>query len=142
MAVAGSKKALSKEHEEYVAKRYEGRRSPSSGASITDLGDVRDETFLIECKGQFGERLGSKPVRSTLLNQFEKIADEAMQGDRIPAVALRFYKPESALANNEGFVDLIVKLVDDDLFQLKREYADGVLWGVAAGKSDRQIDGD
>lgn len=132
MAVAGTKKALSKEHEDYIAERYTGRRSPSSGASVTDLGDVRSDTFLIECKGQFGERLGNKPVRATLLKHFEKVADEAIQGDRIPAVALRFYKPESALADNHGYIDLIVKLVNDDLFQLHREFADGTIMGMEA----------
>lgn len=115
MAVKGSKKDLSKEHEEYVAVRYGGRRSPSSGAAFTDLGDVRVPEMLVECKGKFGERTGDKPVRSTLVTHFEKIADEAWQGDRIPAMALRFYMPESPLANNLGYVDLIVKLLEDDL---------------------------
>lgn len=114
MAVKGSKKALSQEHEEYIAARYGGRRSPSSGAAFTDLGDVRGSDMLVECKGQFGERAGAKPVRSTLVNQFEKIADEAWQGDRTPAMALRFYVPDSPLADNLGYVDLIVKLLEDD----------------------------
>lgn len=116
MAVKGSKKDLSIEHEEYVAARYGGRRSPSSGAAFTDLGDVRRGVdLLIECKGEFGERTGKKPVRSTLVSYFEKIADEAWQGDRIPAIALRFFMPDSPLANNLGYVDLIVKLLEDDL---------------------------
>lgn len=132
MAIAGSKKALSKEHEDTIAARYGGRRSPSSGAAWTDLGDVKNDGYLIECKGQFGERTGRLPVSSTLLNQFEKIFDEASQGDRIPAVALRFYKPESALADNNGYVDLIVKTVDDDIFALQEARAHGVVEGVRA----------
>jgi hypothetical protein len=132
MAVSGSKKALSKEHEDYVAGRYGGRRSPSSGAAWTDLGDVKHEGYLIECKGQFGERAGENSVRSTLLQQFEKIFDEASQGDRIPAVALRFYKPESALADNNGYVDLIVKTMDDDIFGLQEARARGTLEGFEA----------
>lgn len=115
MVVFGSKKALSKEHEEYVAARYGGRRSPSSGAAVTDIGDVRDRTWLIECKGKFGVRTGEKPVRSTLVRQFEKAADEAWEADRTPAMALRFYMPESPLADNYGFVDLIVKLLEDEV---------------------------
>jgi hypothetical protein len=88
MASRGSKKALSKEHEEFIARRYAGRRSPSSGASPTDLGDVRVEReTLIECKGKFGERIGDKPVRSTLLRQFEKVSDEAWAGDMVSAKA-------------------------------------------------------
>jgi hypothetical protein len=114
MASRGSKKALSKEHEEFIARRYAGRRSPSSGASPTDLGDVRVEReTLIECKGKFGERIGDKPVRSTLLRQFEKVSDEAWAGDMVP---LRFYDPESPCANNEGYVDLVVKLLEDDIY--------------------------
>ena len=115
MAPRGSKKALSVEHEEYVARQYEGRRSRSSGAAPTDLGDARNGEYLIECKGQFGERTGNNPVRSTLLTQFEKIADEAWAGDLTPIMALRFYKPESPCANNEGYVDLVVKLIADDI---------------------------
>jgi hypothetical protein len=115
MAVSGSKKALSKEHEEYVAAHYSGRRSPSSGAAFTDIGDGGNIDVLFECKGAFGERIGDKPVRSTLLKQFEKIADEAWQSDRTPLLALRFYMPDSPLADNYGYVDLVVKRLEDDL---------------------------
>lgn len=117
MAVKGSKKDLSQEHEEYVAARYGGRRSPSSGAAFTDLGDVRDGEgeFLFECKGKFGEKIGKSKVRSTLVTQFEKIADEAWQGSRTPIVALRFFMPESPLADNYGYIDLVVKLLSDDI---------------------------
>lgn len=82
---------------------------------MTDLGDVKYPGYLIECKAQFGERTGHTKVRSTLVSQFEKAADEAWQGDRTPAMALRFYMPESTLADNKGFVDLIVRLLEDDL---------------------------
>lgn len=115
MTLPGIKKKLSREHEEYVARKYAGRRSPSSGASPTDLGDARNVQTLIECKGQFGERTGNKPVRSTILTQFEKIADEAWSGGRDPLLALRFYKPDSPCANNEGYVDLVVRLLEDDV---------------------------
>lgn len=116
MAPRGSKKALSVEHENFVAKKYSGKRSNSSGAAAHDQGDVRvyNHDILIECKGQFGERTGSKPVRSTLIRQMEKIADEAWSEGKDPAVALRFYLPESPLANNEGYVDFIVRLLADD----------------------------
>lgn len=116
MATKGSKKALSVEHEEFVASQYGGKRSESSGAAAHDQGDVRvlDADSLFECKGQFGKRTGSKPVRSTLVSQMEKIADEAWAESREPVVALRFYMPESPLANNFGFVDLVVRLLSDD----------------------------
>lgn len=119
MAPRGSKKALSEEHEHSVAARYEGKRSRSSGAAPTDQGDVRVKSdFLIECKGQFGERTGDKPVRSTLVGQMEKIASEAYEEGKDPIIALRFYMPDSPLANNLGYVDLVVKLLEDDVCQL------------------------
>lgn len=116
MASRGSKKQLSEEQEVRVADAYAGIRSRSSGAAEHDQGDVRvrDAHLLIECKGTFGERTGAKPVRSTLVTQMEKIADEAWSESREPAIALRYYMPESILANNYGYVDLIVRLLEDD----------------------------
>lgn len=117
MAKRGSTKALSIEQEEHVAKLYGGRRSASSGASPTDLGDVRVEAedTLFECKGTFGELTGKNPCRSTLVTQFEKVADEAWQGGKEPAMALRFYMPDSPLADKRtGMVDLSVRLLRDD----------------------------
>lgn len=114
MAPRGSKKRLSRDHEEFIAKLYDGRRSPSSGAQAHDAGDVRTKETLFECKGKFGPRVGAKPVRATLVEQMEKITDEAYEGMRVPALALRYYMPDSPLANMEGFVDLVVRLAGDD----------------------------
>jgi hypothetical protein len=113
-APRGSKKRLSQEHEDYIARLYGGRRSPSSGGQAHDAGDVRTKETLFECKGKFGERVGAKPVKSTLVDQFEKITDEAYEGMREPAVTLRFYMPDSKLADGQGFVDLVVRLAQDD----------------------------
>lgn len=116
MARAGSRKALSVEHENAVARKYGGTRSSSSGGAITDEGDVRVNTdrTLFECKGKFGERIGQTPVRATILTQFEKIADEAASVLKEPALALRFYSPESPLADTHGYVDLVVRQLADD----------------------------
>jgi hypothetical protein len=117
MTLPGIKKKLSREHEEYVARKYAGRRSPSSGASPTDQGDVRvaERDVLIECKGKFGERTGEKPVRSTLVTQMEKITDEAYAEGKDPVLALRFYMPDSPIADNYGYVDLVVRFLEDDV---------------------------
>lgn len=115
MATRGSKKQLSIEHEEFVARKYKGKRSNSSGAADTDQGDVRTDSMLFECKGKFGIRTGQKPVRSTLVTQMEKVADEAWGEGKEPALALRFYMPESPLSDNQGFVDFSVRLLRDDV---------------------------
>lgn len=114
MAKRGSTKALSVEHEEFVAGLYSGKRSKSSGAADHDQGDVRGYEDLIECKGRFGERASETPVRSTLVKQMEKIADEAWSEAKDPAIALRFYMPDSPLSDGKGYVDLIVRLAHDD----------------------------
>jgi hypothetical protein len=44
----------------------------------------------------------------------EKIADEAWATGLEPALALRFYKPDSRLADSKGFIDLVVRRVADD----------------------------
>lgn len=111
MAKRGSSKDLSEQHETFVAKRYSGTRSKSSGGADNDQGDVRTEGFLIECKmtGKPG-----KPARSKLVQQFEKIAEEAWSEGKEPMLALRWYDPDSILADSFGWIDLIVRRVADD----------------------------
>lgn len=113
MAARGTVKRFSVEHEDFIAKKYYGVRQESSGAVAGDEGDVRTPTLLIECKmtGNPAQPLKRKP---TLLAQFEKIAEEAGMDSRHPQMALRYYWPDSPLANREGWVDLTVKLVSDD----------------------------
>lgn len=113
MSKRGTTKALSIKHEDSVARAYGGVRSPSSGAAITDAGDVRveDQDTLFECKYTGSPE---KPARSTLVTRMEKIADEAWAESKEPALALRFYMPESPLAGPEGWVDLSVRLLNDD----------------------------
>ncbi len=111
----GSVKALSDEHEKYIERLYAGVQSPSSGAAITDAGDVRVKAsgLLIECKltGTPGVLPKSKPK---IVKEFEKIAQEAWAEGRDPVLCLRYYDPESPLANRKGWIDLSVKLTTDD----------------------------
>src|SRR5437660_10388766 len=97
MARRGSTKALSVEHEERIARAYKGKRSASSGAAAHDQGDVRCPLLLIECKmkGSPATPLKRKP---TLIKEFEKIAKEAWSEGREPAIALRYYDPDSILS--------------------------------------------
>lgn len=110
MAKRGSVKRLSVEHEDYIAERMQGKRSPSSGGADHDQGDVRTDANLIECKltGAPGRPIVRKP---TILTQMEKIADEAWSEARDPMLALRYFCPDSPLANSDGWVDLIVTVL-------------------------------
>lgn len=114
-AKKGGSKALSVEHESWVANHYGGKRSPSSGGASHDQGDVRvlADELLIECKFTGSP---AKPIKRTptLVQQFEKIADEAWSEGRTPMMCLRFYLPDSPLANIHGWVDLMVRRTADD----------------------------
>lgn len=106
MAKRGTTKRFSVDHEEAIALLYAGERSPSSGAAESDAGDVRSETYLIECKmtGAPGE-VRAKPK---FLKDLEKVWEEATGEGRWPVLALRFFQPDSPLADRDGWVDLSV----------------------------------
>ena len=114
MARRGTVKKLSVDQEEFVARKYGGKRSASSGAAVHDRGDVRTSTHLIECKhtGTF-----DKPAKSISLklDDLEKIADEAWSEGKSYAVALRIYAPASVLADRGGFIDLMVRPLSEDV---------------------------
>ena len=111
MARRGSVKALSVEHEEFIARLFHGKRSASSGAAVTDNGDVRCERWLIECKMTGNPSEVSK--KSAVAKDFEKIATEAYAEGRDPMLALRYFDPDSKLANVDGWVDLAVMRAQD-----------------------------
>lgn len=116
MALSGSVKALSVDHEEHIANLYFGKRSPSSGAAVGDQGDVRTDDDLVECKmtGTYDKFAKSISIK---LDVLEKIADEAWSEGRQWALALRIYNPDSTIADKAGFVDMIVRPLDDDLLR-------------------------
>ncbi len=112
MAKRGSTKYLSVQHEDTVARVYKGKRSASSGGAETDQGDVRSKTRLIECKMTGGPgKTKSLPV---FVQHFQKITEEAWSEGRTPVLALRYYDPDSILADREGWIDLVVKRMVDD----------------------------
>jgi hypothetical protein len=108
IARRGSVKRLSVDQEDTIARIYGGTRSPSSGGAAHDYGDVRCPGLLIECKVTMQEK------RPKILKEFEKIAAEAWAEGREPALALRYFAPESILADTDGWVDLMVRRVADD----------------------------
>ncbi len=108
MARRGTSKRLSVDHEEFIAREYDGVRSASSGGAAHDQGDVRCPASLIECKATMAQ---GKPK---ILKEFEKIAAEAYSEGKSPLMALRYYAPDSPIADIDGWVDLSVRLVGDD----------------------------
>lgn len=114
MAARGSTKDLSLKQEDRVARKHGGTRSPSSGAAITDQGDVRTPNELIECKhaGTYSKPAASITIK---LADLEKIADEAWSEGKEPVMALSLYAPDSVLADANGEVNLILRLEDDDI---------------------------
>lgn len=118
MAKRGSNKALSVTQEDYIAKMYKGRRSPSSGGAENDQGDVRTPLDLIECKSSGGPgRVSNK--KATIVRTFEKIFLEATSEGRSPVLALRYFDPDSPLSDTKGWVDLVVRRVEDDACRSK-----------------------
>jgi len=107
-AARGTTKRLSVEQEEAVAQRYGGRLTKGSGAVDNDQGDVRTPTMLIECK------MSQKPPKK-LIEEFEKIAREAWSEGREPMMALRYWAPDSILADHDGWIDLSVRRTCDDI---------------------------
>lgn len=115
MAKRGSSKYRSLEQENYIAKKIDGRRSPSSGAADKDNGDVKNNIFLVECKttGEYDKPAKSISIK---LSDLEKIVDESYTEDRIPVLALRIYNPNSPLADADGNIDIIANLLKDWLY--------------------------
>ena len=100
-----------------MAVHYEGVRSRSSGGADNDQGDVRTTTDLIECKYTGGP--GEPIKRPKLLKDMEKVALEAWQEGRNPVVSLRFYDPNSPLSGNDGYIDMTVRLMHDDVHRTR-----------------------
>jgi hypothetical protein len=112
MAKRGTVKRKSVEQEDWIAAQYNGRRSASSGAAVSDQGDVRTDDSLIECKCMGNPE---EPIkRPGFAKDFEKITEEAWSEGRVPMLAIRWYDPDSILADRTGWCDVIVKRVVDD----------------------------
>lgn len=104
---AKTKTAMAQRHEGYIARMYGGRRSPSSGASWSDRGDVRlsikDCEFTAECKTTETKSYSLK--RDT----WNKIVEEAQEQNRRPCMFIRFQ-----LESGDS-IDLVVRSIHDDL---------------------------
>jgi hypothetical protein len=115
MAKRGTVKRKSVEQEDFIAAHYNGRRSASSGAADTDSGDVVTETTLFECKVTGNpEEPVKKPLGAKLTADLEKVTEEAWQRGKTPALAIRWYDPDSILSDRSGWIDVVVRRVVDD----------------------------
>ena len=131
--VRGSNKQRSIDHENFIARLFGGIRQKGSGATPRENGDVRivnsNSIFECKCTGEPG-----KPKRTTLIKQFEKVANEAHSEGRTPAIALRFFVPDSPLANKDGWVDLVVRQAGEDAEREDAWLAQQVAWDEAEEK--------
>lgn len=117
MAKRGTVKATSLIQENFVANEYGGTRSPSSGASDTDKGDVRHDKYLIECKVTGSSAHPLDPDRiPKIIQDMEKATKEAYAEGLEPILALRWYYPGHYLADNEGWIDFAVHLLEEDAY--------------------------
>lgn len=105
-------KELSVEQENYIAKAYGGRRSPSSGAQDADRGDVRYEIDILDVNFRFtGECKATRASSFSLKKEtWNKIQQEADEQGRAACMFIRFYDEETG-----DKLDLVVKDVLDDL---------------------------
>lgn len=120
MAKRGTSKRKSVEHEDYIANLYGGVRSNSSGAADNDQGDVRTPTLLIEAKVTGNPGVKPKPLPK-FVRELEKITEEAWSEGREPVLALRYFAPDSILANRQGWIDLAVRRAVDDADEVTNE---------------------
>lgn len=125
MARKGESKDQSIVHETFIARTYGGNRNRGSGALDTETGDVITTRCAFECKTTGSPKLCQHEIswhdceecyrKPTMVARMEKIVDEAREVGRFGALALRFYDPKSPLADFNGFVDLVVFRVADDV---------------------------
>lgn len=115
-------KELSVEQENYIAKAYDGRRSPSSGAQDADRGDIRYSVSTIDgdapvSYAEFKYTAECKATRNASISLkkevWDKVADEASDQGRRPCMFLRFYDETTGEK-----LDLVVRDIRDDLEML------------------------
>jgi hypothetical protein len=98
-------------HESYIEKEYKGEKTKGSGSGVKEKGDVRvaSQAELVECKYLTPQYTPSH------VKHLEKVAEEAYTEGLDPAVAMRYYLPDSVLADRDGYVDVVMRLVRDDV---------------------------
>lgn len=102
---------FSKKQEDHVAKKFNGRRQPNSGATPFAPGDVILDNFLIECK----TKTKSSDSISIKKDWFKKIREEAIfLGKQHIALTFNFGPDEENfyIITEDIFNELINKEID------------------------------
>lgn len=110
-------KEMSVKQETEIAKLYNGKRSPSSGAQPHDRGDVR---YTVKAPGEWpdiyesynftGECKATRTKSMTIRKEtWEKIAEEADEQGRRPCMFIRFLDQHTGRK-----IDLVIRSVEDD----------------------------
>ena len=117
MASRGTTKALSVDHENYVARTLGGERTINSGATDRRKGDVDRVRIpyldvMLECK-LTGDVVKVAKSISVKLDDLEKLSDEADITGECPMIALRIINPDSPIADDKGNVDWVALPIGD-----------------------------
>lgn len=123
MAKRASSKWFSRLAENRCARAYNADVDPSSGAGVKTKGDskqrvgtrragLRDQLFESKHRGTYEKSARSGTVNLAVL---EKLADAAWAENREPVLHLSILDPHSPLSNEEGCVDVVVRLMEDDV---------------------------
>lgn len=108
-------KKISNKHEAEVAKRSGGNLVPGSGNILGKPGDVRDDTFLRECKATAG---GGTSIQAKWL---KKISLEALSMNKIPLIELYFEGQEEptkkswVLIPSDEFQNILNQIKDQNV---------------------------
>lgn len=121
MAKRGTVKHRSVEQEDFIAREYGGFRSTTSGAH--DGNDVCTRMDYIECKFEGGPGEKESTGYRVKITELEKIANAAYAASRNPVMAIRLYAPESFLSDEDGNVDIVVRLLSNDVAREAMLYA-------------------
>lgn len=99
----------SKNQEKYVSDRFGGRRTPNSGATMFQKGDVELDNFLIECKTKTSDS-ESISIKKDWLEKNDKEA--LFMGKKFSALAFSFGpEQQNYYIINEELFNILTEMV-------------------------------
>ena len=85
------------------AQDFDGRRVKGSGNQWHSPGDIRNDTFLVDCKST------TKKSYSVSKSTWDKIYEEALFSQRLPLLSLDIDGLELVVISKEDFLELTKK---------------------------------